>query len=181
LTCNPGHPELASVLVGHGAQLDIWDAAALGDLMRMREIVDLDPRGVTSVAPDGFFAFGLAAFFGHTEMVTWLLDHGADVNQRASNAQRVTALHGVVARRNTSLAALLLKRGADPDARQETGLAPLHEAAANGNFELVRLLVDNGAYVDIKTDACKTPCDFAQERGHLELADWLKGKRRVSS
>jgi uncharacterized protein len=171
-----GHPELGSVLVGHGARLDIWDAAALGDLTRMREIVDGDPRGVTSVAPDGFFALGLAAFFGHTEMVTWLLDHGADVNQSASNAQRVTALHGAVARRNTPLAALLLERGANPDARQETGLAPLHEAAANGNFELVRLLVDHGAQVDIKTDAGKTPGDFARERGHSELADWLKGQ-----
>ena len=170
-----GHPELASVLVGYGAQLDIWEAAALGDLTRIRQIVAADPRGVTSVAPDGFFALGLAAFFGHTEMVTWLLDHGADVNQSASNAQRVTALHGAVARGNASLATLLLKRGANPNVRQETGLAPLHEAAANGSVELVRILIDNGAHVAIRTDAGKTPADFAQERGHAELADWLKG------
>jgi uncharacterized protein len=171
-----GHPELASVFVGHGAQLDIWDAAALGDLARMRRLVDADPRSVASVAPDGFFALGLAAFFGHEEMTVWLLDHGADVNQSAKNAQRVTALHGAVARRNTSLATLLLERGANPDVRQETGLAPLHEAAANGNLELVRLLVVNGAQADIKTDAGKTPADFAQERGHSELADWLRGQ-----
>ena len=51
-----GHPELASVLVDHGAQLSVWDAAALGDLTRIRQIVAKDPLGVTSVAPDGFFA-----------------------------------------------------------------------------------------------------------------------------
>ncbi|HEX3704105.1 MAG TPA: ankyrin repeat domain-containing protein [Vicinamibacterales bacterium] len=170
-----GHPELAPVLVGHGAQLNIWEAAALGDLTRMRLIVAADARSVTSVAPDGFFALGLAAFFSHTEMVTWLLDHGADVNQSASNAQRVTALHGAVARGNGPLASLLLERGANPNVRQEAGLAPLHEAAANGNVELVRLLIDHGAQVDIRTDAGKTPADFAQERGHPELADWLKG------
>jgi ankyrin repeat protein len=171
-----GHSELASVLVGHGAQLNIWDAAALGDLARMRQLVDAEPHSVTSVAPDGFFALGLAAFFEHTEMVVWLLDHGADVNQSAQNAQRVTALHAAVARRNASLATVLLKRGANPDVRQETGLAPLHEAAANGNLELARLLVVNGAQADIKTDAGKTPADFAQERGHSELANWLKGQ-----
>jgi ankyrin repeat protein len=169
-----GHPELAPIFAAHGARFDLWEAAALGDVARVQEIVGAAPHRVNSVAPDGFFALGLAAFFGHADVVAWLLDHGADINQAASNPPRVTALHGAVARRNVSLAAFLLKRGANPNVQQATGLAPLHEAAANGDVELVRLLVANGARVDAKTEAGKTPADFASDRGHPDLAKWLR-------
>jgi ankyrin repeat protein len=176
-----GHPDLANVFIANGAKLDIYEASTIGDLQRVRKLVDADPESVNSFAPDGFYPLGLAAFFGHPEIVLFLLDHGAQVGLAARNSQRVTALHGAVARRDVDIVKLLLEHGADPNARQERGFVPLHEAAAGGKEAIVHLLVEYGGRIDVKTDDGKTPYDLAVERGQGSIADWLKkqelGKR----
>jgi ankyrin repeat protein len=171
-----GHAELAEVFVKHGAKLDIFEASAMGNLESVRQWMEASPACLNSFAPDGFYPLGLATFFGHREVVDFLLEHGADVHLAAQNAQRVTALHAAVARRNLEIVQMLLQRGADPNARQEKGFAPLHEAAANGEEAIAHLLVEHGAQVDARTDDGKTPYDLANERGHRQVAEWLKAQ-----
>lgn len=169
-----GHAELAEVFVKHGAELDVFEASAVGNLERVRELAEQSPEVVNSFAADGFYPLGLAAFFGHRAVVEFLLKQGADVSLAAQNEQKVTALHAAVARRDAEIVKMLLERGADANARQERGFAPLHDAAANGNEALVRLLLEHGARADAHTADGKTPADMAAERGHTELAQYLK-------
>jgi ankyrin repeat protein len=169
-----GHAELTELFVGHGAKLDVFEASASGDLGSVRRLVEGDPAAVNSCAPDGFYPLGLAAFFGHRHIVKFLLDRGADVTLAARNAQRVTALHGAVARRDVEIVRMLLKHGADPNAPQEKGFVPLHDAAANGEQAILQLLVEHGARVDARTDDGKVPYDLAISRGQREVAEWLR-------
>jgi ankyrin repeat protein len=144
----------------------------------MRRLIEADRELVNSFAADGFYPLGLAAFFGHHTIVEFLLKNGADVRLAARNAQKVTALHGAVARRDLQIVNMLLEAGADPNARQERGFAPLHDAAANGSIPLVELLLKHGARADVKSDEGKTPADMATDRGHKEVVQMLK---RVAS
>jgi len=168
-----GHAELADVFVRHGAKPDVFEASALGDLDTVRKLVGGDRACVNAFAADGFYPLGLAAFFGHRAIAEFLLKNGADVKTAARNAQKVTALHGAVARRDVEIVKMLLEAGADPNARQERGFVPLHDAAANGNAALVELLLQHGARADTKTDDGKTAGDMAADRGHKELAEML--------
>jgi hypothetical protein len=172
-----GHPELADVLVAHGAKLDVFEASATGSLERVRVLVKEDRGLVNAFAADGFFPLGLAAFFGHRAIVEFLLNNSADVRAAARNAQKVTALHGAVARRDVEVVKLLLEHGADANAKQERGFVPLHDAAANGNLALVQLLVSHGARIDSRSEDGQTPGEMAAERGHVEVAEWLAEKR----
>jgi ankyrin repeat protein len=170
-----GHAELAQVFVGQGAKLDVFEASATGNLERVRALVKESAGLVNAFAADGFFPLGLAAFFGHREIVEFLLKNGADVSTAARNAQKVTSLHGAVARQDVEIVKMLLGHGADANGKQERGFVPLHDAAANGNLALAQLLVKHGARVNAKSDDGKTPGEMAAERGHKEVAEWLAG------
>lgn len=168
-----GHGELADVFIRHGAKPDVFEASALGDLETVRTLVGRDGQLVDAFAADGFYPLGLAAFFGHRAIVEFLLKNGANVKTAARNAQKVTALHGAVAKRDVEIVKMLLEAGADPNARQERGFTPLHDAAANGNAPLVELLLKHGALAGANTDDGKTPADMAAERGHEEMVKRL--------
>ena len=171
-----GHAELTELFLRHGAKLNVFEASATGNLESVQQLVERDPSAVNSFAPDGFYPLGLAAFFGHREIVRFLLERGADVHLAARNAQRVTVLHAAVSRRDAAIVAALLDHGADPNARQQKGFAPLHAAAANGDEHIARVLVEHGAEVEARTDDGKTPQELAAEKGHQQVAEWLRAQ-----
>lgn len=146
------------------SELDVWEAAAVGAAERVRELVAADPSLVDAFAPDGFHPLGLAAFFGHVDVVRLLLDAGADATVVARNERiRVTGLHAAAAGNHTQIARLLLEAGAPVDAEQPGGFTALHSAAQNGNAELVRLLLEHGADPDKRTADGRGARDFARD------------------
>jgi ankyrin repeat protein len=169
-------PEVTQCLRPHVAEIDIFEASALGDLGRGKALLESDPRLANAVAEDGFGPLGLACFFDHEPVVRMLLDSGARVDQASSNGMRVMPLHSAAAAHSVPIARLLLERGAPVNARQapgEGGFTPLMEAAFNGQVEMVELLMRHGADASLKDRDGKTAADHARERGHAGLAGRL--------
>lgn len=169
-----GRKDVADAIVRHGPELMIHDAATLGNLDRVKQLVADDPEIVDSLSGDGFTPLGLAAFTGHLEIAEFLLAQGADVNFVSQDENRFTALTGAVASGNTDIVKLLLMHGADPNHLYEgDAFSPLLAAASEGKKEVVELLILHGANVNLKGKGGKSPLGLAREKGHAAVAEAL--------
>lgn len=168
-----GRDEALRLLLDQRPELNIFEAAAIGDTGRVRECVEADPTCVNATAPDGFQPLGLAAFFGNEECFNVLLSAGADVDAEAQNDFRVRPIHAAVANGNMSVVRKLIAAGADVNARQQRDFAPLHEAARSGSEEMVLALLAAGADRSAVDADGRTPADHARENGHDSLAALL--------
>lgn len=167
--------DVANALAGL-MTLDIFEASALGNVDRIRELLRQDPSLASAYAPDGFMPVGLAAFFGHADAVKTLIAAGADVNATARNAFKVQPLHAAVAGKNLDIVRAVLAAGADANAQQQAGFRPIHEAGSSGRRELAELLMAHGADPALTNDAGQSSIDLAREKGHTELAQWMSDR-----
>ena len=170
-------PDEADRLAREAEALTIWEAAALGRDDRVGQALDGDPALVDAYSPDGNTPLGLAAFFAKPATVRLLLERGADVSAVARNYMKVQPLHAAVAGRNAEAIALLLERGADPNARQQVGYTPLMGAAGAGREDLVDLLLRHGADPALASDDGKTAASIARDHNHQGLAARLSQEK----
>lgn len=168
-----GKPEITSLLLKRRPRLNLYDACAIGKVERVKSILKRKPKLLNEFAPDGFQPLGLAAFFGHVEVVRFLLESGAEVDTPSQNGLKVSPLNSAAAGRHYEIALLLLERGANPNMRQADDFVPLHSAAQNGQIEMVKALIQYGADKDLKSADGRTARDFALENGHKIVAEVL--------
>ncbi len=175
-----GHREVADFLRGHW-QLDLFEAAALGDSDRIAQILDSEPESVKQHSYDGWTALHLAAFLGRAEAVELLLQRGAPISALSSNYMANTALHAAVAgAASRPIVEALLRAGSNVNLQAGAGVSPLHLAAARGSTELTDLLIEAAADPSILSDEGKTAADIAEARGHAGLAVHLRNIPRIA-
>lgn len=155
-------------------ELDIFEAAALGYVDRLRERLVDDPAAAAAFSPDGFTALHFAAFFGKAEAARLLLEHGAAVGVYTRNRFANQPLHAAAAGRHVEVCRILLAAGADVHATQHGGFTPLHESAQHGDVEMSELFLSAGADPAATTDAGETPAETAAAAGHVDLANRLR-------
>lgn len=171
-----GRAQIVDLLLERGAAVDIFAAAALGNVERLGALAQSDPQLLHAYSPDGWTALHLAAHFGQRDAVEALLAAGASVYARSKNSMQNTPLHAAMPGGKPEIVEALLAGGAEVNARQEGGFTALHEAALQGSAPLVRLLLARGADPALASEDGKTARDFALEQSHADLLPLLESK-----
>lgn len=170
-----GRREAMALLASYAPEMEVGEAAAVGDVRRLRALLDADPAQTTAFSVDGWTPLHLAAFFGRGEAVRLLLERGAAASARSANPMANTPLHAAMAGRlGVDGVRALLDGGAEVDARQHGGFTALHAAAMHGDATIVRLLLDHGADPTLPADDGRTASDFARASGHLAMLALLE-------
>ncbi|MGD0365216.1 MAG: ankyrin repeat domain-containing protein [Bryobacteraceae bacterium] len=145
-------PAVARLLMAHGAELTIRAAVALADRERIRELVGADPGVLREIRWQTGGLLTLAVKHGRLDIVTLLLDLGADVDERNmldeleeptlswGNPLWQASLAG-----RCDIAELLLDRGADPNANVYASGWPIDHAYRRRDGAMKRLLLSRGA------------------------------------
>ena len=194
-----GQQEIVQVLIEHGATIDVFAAAKLGDIDRVRTFIEQDPDLVNAPGPRGSTLLHFAAT---VPVAAYLLDQGADIHATDGHTNRYR--HGTPLSWNADnleVAQYLISKGAkidniylacalgqveqvqaflkaDPNLLQaKTGPyrgSLLHAAADKGHVPVAQLLLEHRIEINAKSEeGAVTPLHLAASNGHLEMIRFL--------
>lgn len=130
-------------------------------------VKDLLKRGadVESRTAFGYSALATACINGHEPIVQVLLENHADIESRSDSGFTPLSLTwqygGAYKPEAASIAALLLRAGADIEGKDARGTSVLASVAAFGNPHGVRWLIKNGADIESRDEEGRTPLAWA--------------------
>jgi uncharacterized protein len=126
--------------------VDVFEAASLGDHLRLAELLRDDADLARIWSDDGFTALHYACFFGTVDCTISLADAGALLDEPSRNDMGVRPINSAAAGVHPfDNVRVLLARGADVDGRQSSGHTALDEARIRADQRLIDLLVEHGA------------------------------------
>ena len=140
-----GGARIARLLVTRGATYDLTVAAALGDVERVRHMLDAEPARIVETRPCGRRPLSAAVHFGREDIVRLLLERGADPTWEEPTAPKGLSLHGAARAGNRALVELLLAHGADPNSSVDSSCSATFAASTP---EIRALLVAHGGTLD---------------------------------
>jgi ankyrin repeat protein len=153
-----------AALTAVAAEGGIFEAVEGGDLEAVCRLIQHDPALIEAPDPSGYTPLHYAAYYGHTDIATFLIDRGARVD--AQNQGKATPLRVAAVANKHGVAKVLLEAGADTEIADDYGRTPLLICAREtGDVEMARLLLDFGADVNAEDRFGDTPIVLAAWRG----------------
>ncbi len=163
----------AAVLLAHGAETNIFNAAALGDIRRIRELLSRNPSLVNARdqmhgGGNGLTPLHWAGLRRQEEAVGLLLSYTPLLDIFSASVT------GDVDRVKRSLD----RNPESVNQKDGRGLTPLHWAVNGGHKDVVELLLERGADVNTGRDINATPLQTAKRLGESEIVALLEAYQK---
>ena len=114
-----------------------------------------------------------AASWGlHPVVESLIIERSQDVSSRDST-DNATPLHLASRNGHMKTAYILIKHGADLNAKDHNQETPLHVASQWGRGDIIQLLLDHGAKADLRDSGGWTPLHVASHEGHGKIVHLL--------
>ncbi len=147
-------------------------AAKRGDFETAQKLLDAGAP-VNYENKYGLTALTAASDCNNIDVVSLLIDRGAQVGLETKQDYFYFALLMAAGNGHFEVARLLIDRGAQVNQANTKGETALIWAAANHRSEVARLLIDRGAQVNHEDKRGYTAFVWAADLGHLEVAHLL--------
>jgi len=118
----------------------------------VKYLLDQGADANEKAANGGDSAITVATYSGNITLMEMLLDYGADIEIANKDGQTP-----IIRTKNTLALSLLVKRGANINAKDNYGYTALRWATQNGNIPAMKLLLDSGANTEIRCNLGRTP------------------------
>ncbi len=196
-----GDKQAISILADAGVRVDLeamlQSAAESNDVNKMRQLVRVGAN-INAKDDNGWTTLHTAAVMNSAAIAKYLLDAGMKVNVPLKDdgepftdelKKKLRTITGtsydrwtrdgevplyLAARENAfGVAALLIEKGADINAKNNYGYAPLHNAAWRNGVEVAALLIEKGADINAKDSSGATPLHDAAWQNAVGVAALL--------
>lgn len=153
--------------------VEMFYAAREGNIARIRSIMQEVPGVAFIYDQHGNTALNIASYFGHVEIVDFILQNDGGELINFKNEGGYSPLYSAAQMGRLITVDRLLAKGADVNAGNRIGSTPLHAAAENGHEEVVLALIKNGALVSIKATDGAEPLYLAAQNGYVKIVEIL--------
>ncbi len=147
---------------------EILKAVQEGNLIKVKELLEKDPKLVNAQGENLYTPLFYAAGYGHIDIVKELINRGAKVNMQSTSGW--SPLHYAAIMGHREVAETLIVNNADINIKNKMGQTPLHWALWDSQFEICELLLNKGTEITAKDNYGKTPIQTAVEMGYLRIA-----------
>ncbi|KAK3559943.1 hypothetical protein QTP86_029546 [Hemibagrus guttatus] len=158
-----GSPAVSEAVAGR----ELFEACRSGDLERVKKLLSAENVNSRDTAGRKSTPLHFAAGFGRRDVVSYLLQHGANVH--AQDDGGLISLHNACSFGHAEVVNLLLRHGADPNSRDNWNYTPLHEAAIKGKIDVCIVLLQHGAEPSIRNTDGRTALDLAESSAKAVL------------
>ncbi|KAF9977262.1 hypothetical protein BGZ73_006523 [Actinomortierella ambigua] len=149
--------------------ITIHTAAFEGKLDHVQSIVQQDKNAILKKDEDERQALHWAASGKHLDIVEFLLEHGAPVNEK-DESLTISRRLSAVSKGHIEIARELLAHAADPNIQDNRKQTAMHRAAAKGATALVKLLIEKKSRLNTPDSVRNTPLHLACQEEHGETA-----------
>ncbi|XP_046361062.1 protein fem-1 homolog C-like [Haliotis cracherodii] len=146
----------------------LWCAAVANRLEVVKTLVQHGAH-INSTSDTDSTPVRSACYMTNISVVKYLVDHGADIHK--PNINGGTCLINSV--QSSELCLFLIKKGADVNARDNSGNLALHYAIREGRLETVELLLKHGSDYRARNDFCDDSLQTAALRGYGNIVDFI--------
>lgn len=186
-----GSLELAARVLQHGAKVNAMDIQGVAPLHMLIDpyhhvipVNEMDTikaliklliehgADLTTETHWGWTPLQGAVMCGMPEVVSYMIEKGADVNVHESKKEKRTPLHAALSEHHEEtdeVMNILIEHGADINAKDSNDQTPLHYAVNQNKTEIVALLLDAGAKFDIPDKYKRTALDLAKSNRNPKM------------
>lgn len=170
-----GHEKVVKLLLENGANQFARDgshstplelAIYFGNLQVVQVLTHVDAEGYGDQSSQWM---EMAVIGGHTAVVEFLLDNGANPNVPSPTSENGSPLHSAATEGHTDIVELLVSRGANLHYNCPKGGYPLQIAASGWSLGPVKLLIAKGADPNVGPGTRGTPLQIASFRGSVDI------------